>query len=306
MKKFTKVSLIIAGILLVLGVVFGVIALALGVRWSTINMEMIDIGFGPDGWHFDIGDMDHEGTYHTLAAGKESCTDVCELSAITGIDVDTDMADIIFEKSDAADSVAVTMEGGYLKHYSYTVDNSTLFIKYDCGKNSYRKGPTFKITIPSGTEFDLLHVNSSLGTIEFHDFTVGADNFEVNTNLGDIIFDHMTVTSDLDANTDLGDVEIESGSFRAVELTTNMGKVEAEATIEGDVRGYSSMGDVKVSIKGDKADFNYDLSTSMGDVSVNGKKEKGDFGMSEVSVSNGGKYNVELETDMGDAALNFH
>lgn len=305
MKKFTKISLSIAGIMMVLGLIFGAVALTMGVTWKAFTGGLMNVGIDSDGWHFDIGDVDFVG-YAELPGGNESCTDVCELSAIKGISVDTDRADIIFEKSDMVDQVAVTMLNGYMKYYSYSVDGSILNVKYDCDDVQIKKGATFKITVPTNIELDEIIVDTAMGDVEFQNLTIGADTFDVSTSMGDVIFEDMTVTSDLDANTDMGDVKIKSGSFKNVKMSTSMGSVEAEATFAGDVSGYSSMGDVEVTINGNSNDYNYDLETSMGDVSIDGKKEKSDFGGAYATENNGGKYDVELESSMGDVSLRFH
>lgn len=319
MKKFTKVSLIITAVLLAVGIgliaVAGVMSGGLGKLHEQAMAGEFDFG----NWHIGNGVWYSEEEWDddwdnfvgigfgntTLTGGNESTTDTFLMSDIEKITVDTDQADISFVTSADVDHAIVTMERGFLKHYSVEIKDGTLLIKYDTHNQSYEFGPNITIKLPESIDMNTIDVDTALGDINMKNIEISCKNFELDTDLGDITLTNVKMNCNMSLYTDLGDVVIEDGEYQAVDAKTALGDVKLSGSFNGDIEAESDLGDVKVELDAKEEYYNYELSTDLGSVRLNGKSysDGGDLGAHQTFENSGAIYDVELNTSLGDVSV---
>ena len=314
MKKFTKVSLIITAVLLVIGIGCVVVASGMAGGLMALHKQALTGAFDFGHWHFGDGvyysseDWDEElldSSAFGLAGGHESSTETFAMADIHNITVNTDMADITFSASNDVENVTITMEMGYLKHYSVSLENGTLLVEYDTNNKTYESGPDIIITLPKQVDVEALNVTTALGDIEFEKMNLSAEKIELETSLGDVELSGLMVRCNMKLYSAMGDVKIEDGEYQGVEASTSMGEVKLEGTFQGDVSAESSMGDVKVYLDAEEAVYNFDLSTDMGDLHFNGQHytDHEALGAERKFESSQALYDVTANTAMGDVEV---
>lgn len=308
MKKFTKISLIVAAAMLGTGLLLSGIAALMGAGYGTMHRMSMDGEFDvwgihvrPYGIYFGsdndiIFGNDETGTYQT---GSEFSA-----SEVNNIEVDVDAASIYVKPSTDVDKISVELKHGRERYYSCVLDGDTLKIEYD-QKNYryYHKSPEITIYLPAEKYFKMLDFSIGAAEMEFEDQTVICDKLTIDVGAGRLEAERFDVAELLDIEIGAGEVIVDDGTFGKVKIDCAMGNVELSGKLNGDLTGSCSMGNIEIELDGDEEDYNYDLSCSMGELTVNGRtraafdgthteKNENAIGTISIDCSMG---NVELE-----------
>lgn len=209
MKKATKVWLITAGSLVLIGcVIFAVV------------MSMLK-------WDFSkLSTVKYETNAHE--AGKE----------FSDISISTDIADIVFELSDDGKCRVECYEEERIKH-SVAVENNTLVIKIVDVRN-WRDyiglsfdSPKITVYLPK-TEYNALYIHERTGNIAIpKDYSF--ENVDISVSTGDVDF-LSAAREAVKIKTSTGNIDVGNNSVGSLDLSVTTGKVTVSGmTCKGDI-----------------------------------------------------------------------
>lgn len=277
--KANKAILITAGGLIVIGAVIVAAAVALGGTYK--------------------GDTQR----HT-----ETITD-----KVSKIDISANADDINIIASDT-DSIRIAYNEGKNKQYDIKQENGTLYLTP--AKEGTRKWYDY-ININFNDELNKIN-------IEIPEFL--KPDMRLNSNYGDISL--SGIGGNLTINSDCGDIDIQGGKLDNLSCEASYGDVEIENTEAkdisiiadcGDIDAERISGNIKANVKKGDIDIEYitaeniTLSSELGDISCAIAGQESDYNIAaetklgDCNVRNrtGGKYNLNVNTDMGDVEVRF-
>lgn len=319
MKKFTKISLIVAAAMLAAGLLLSGIAAMLGAGYGTMHQMSMDGAFdvwgihvrpygiylGPDN-NLSIGlgtdneiiigdDGDDAGTYQTGTAFNAS--------EVNNISVDVDAASIYVKPSADEDEIRVDLQHGQEKYYSCVLDGDTLQIRYDQKNYRYhRKSPEITIYLPSDKNFGTLDFVIGAAEMEFDDQAISCERLTIDVGAGSLEAERFDVTELLDIEIGAGEVNVDSGTFGEVKIDCAMGSVELSGKLNGDLTGSCSMGSIEIELDGNEEDYNYDLTCSMGEMTVNGRTRAA-FDGTHTEKNENAVGTISMDCSMGSVEL---
>lgn len=248
MKK--TVLLIILGAITVFCIIIGTIR-NVGKGFSLFNNPVIHLGD-------DDPEVNFKWEWHSDNDGnKESNFSINQsLDKFSAIRIDGSVMEIRVEEGDKFyfDS---TFTRDWLRP-KVSVENDTLVIKQGRQKNGFKGGNNncrVVITVPSGTKFSDIVIDSNVGDIRLRSLT--AENIDIQTNVGevsvrDVSFDKLEVDSNvgeismdpvnkldeysISASTDVGEVRVDGKKYKRnynsngstskrIKLSTNVGEI---------------------------------------------------------------------------------
>ena len=299
MNKFMKVSLITAGILMAVGIVFcSITAMAGGrrmirdiwnghLRWMIDDIDVIeDIGFPTrlrtfpeEKFSVDIADENTTEMELQLGAGS-----FC-----------------VYQKEEADGKIDVEWSG----HGSFDayVKNGTLYIE------GFKKNKLFGsdinnneaiIYIPKGAVFRQINVEAGAGRIELRD--IKADLLDAEIGAGEMILGEASVE---ELNLEIGMGRFEGFDIHAnnVEISVGMGESVYSGSISGDLHAECDLGNMALTLEGKETDHNYQIECSAGNINLDGRTFTG-LG-AEKSINNGESSNFDIECNMGNIDIEF-
>ena len=275
MSKFTKISLIGTGILLIAGFGFMIAGLAIAGGPLVLLSELRSGGYNFGNWHFEDGvyykgdnEIDVTGiineTMGLLPGGKQALTERFT-EEIMQLEIEADIAKIEIKTADVQE-IIVNVKNSVLDCYKSELDGDTLWICYDTGAKNFSEGAEIEIEVPRHIKFDRVSVNANLGEIEIEDLQS----------------EYSYLTSDL------GNIDY-SGEAFVLEAETNMGNIEVE-------------------LFGEEKDYNIEAETNLGTITYNEKKLQGDFQSEYHQQHHHSAKDVKLYSNMGNIELDidFH
>lgn len=314
MKKFTKISLVIAGIMTVVGFGFVIAGsvIAGGMGALAAELRSGDLNFG--NWHFENGvSYVNENVYNmadmlenamdALPTGSEHVTDKFS-EAIAGLEIDTDLANITVKSSDV-DEITVSLEDGYLNYYDVKIDGDMLHISYDVGAHTFKQGPKITVEVPEGVVLEHIYANTDLGEVKILNLRQPLVDLTINANLGNVKVEDCKVNGSGVITAALGNIEVDDSYFERLELSADTGNIEFSGRIKEDLGAQADMGNIDVELDGDVEDYNFELTSDMGNVTFGGQKREGSMGGEYTAYHTDADAYIFLNCDMGDVELSF-
>ena len=323
MKKFTKISLILAAVLAVSGVVlFGIASVMCG-GYGALRKQMRESEIHHGNWHITAdgiyySDEEWETERDTQDAaetaervetsdgGETSYT--YETAEVKNLRLDIDAATVYVQEGDRTDAVVVHMSGGREKYYSGAVSaDGTLEIVYDYqfqGMHISKPDTEIQIEIPAGMKIAELELDFDAAGAELDFAGMTCEDLAVSTDAADAAVEDLTVTRTANLAADAGNIETANGSYQDVEIVCNMGNVSMEGNISGNITASTSMGSIELAFAGDPDAYDYQVSYNMGEVRVNGREYSGMSAAYETPYADTTRL-AELECDMGSIDLDI-
>lgn len=314
MKKFTKITLIIAAVFAMAGIMLCCIAstMAGGMNQIRTLLESGDLNYGK--WNFKngvtYGDEDIIEFIESvnvdvdlLPGGSESDESVYT-QEIKHIEMDLDLADVVIRAVDA-EELTISMENGYAKYYTEELEGDTLVVTYKVGVNNFKNGPEITIDVPADYILEGINIDTDLGNVEIRDFEQGLERIEISADLGNIELHNCVISHSCILEADMGNVQMTKASCEDAELHSDMGEVSFEGTINGNLTLTSDMGKAYAKVDGKEEDYSVDLSADMGEVKCNGAQYSKDLGGEYNHKISGAKGTITMHSSMGEVELVF-
>lgn len=289
MKKFYKITGIAIGICFAIGLTLAIIGGAMGAT----GVIALTKEHG-----FQI--LDNMDRYNHKDMSMDAFNSIC---------IDTKTADV---------NVVASKDGKYGVDISLIGDESTVQLVNEGGVLTIKDTASelgFMINLsPWTTSFD--------NTITIYVPTdVYLDRIEITCNAGDIDIQKIKGAKQLSIVGDLGDIDVNKGTFETVNIEVNagdvtmdnieisssleadmdMGDFEIIGHITGDVYVETNMGDIDMKIGESLSDYRYDISMNVGDIEAFGQEREGFDG--NISGNPDGQYYMNLKTNMGDITV---
>lgn len=314
MKKFTKITLIIAAVFAAAGItlctVAATVAGGLGqIRTMARNGEL---NFG--NWHFE------DGVYYKgedmlesigglelgvdLLAGGDEWAENTYTQEIRNIEMDLDLANVVIKAVEQS-GLTIEMKKGFIKHYTEKVEGDTLIVTYDVGVNNYKDAPDITICIPKNCVLETINVETSLGNVEIRDLVEGCEEITLSADMGNVAVHNSNISRYCNIQADMGDAQMTDVICKTAELHSDMGTVKFDGVIKEDLRLTTDMGSAEADIAGKETDYNIYLTADLGQVKCDSSHHSGHHGNKYECENAGAKGDIYMESSMGEVSLSF-
>lgn len=335
MKKFTKVSLIIAAILGGVGILFCGIASLMGggrtIRQMARDGEL-NYGnwhVGPYGVYYDgsdwdddwydndyvdvgdievgdiaIGDIDDElevvysPDSDAELDGTAESTYTFAAAEVKNLKLDVNAAVVDFKEGTDDKNIVVKVYRIHEKYYDNEVKGGTLVVEYDT-QHHYRTSNHAKIVIeiPKGMQFGTVELN--IGATDAEIEGLSCKELTMYVGAGELTTTGFTVTEKMTVSLGAGSLDIGGGTYGDVNLDCGVGDLSMAGTVNGDLVADCGIGEMEIELLGKKEqDYNYKISCGMGEVEVNGKSYSNLSG-SYQATNAGAVGTIDLDCGMG-------
>lgn len=263
MKKFTKVSLIISGIIFAAGIIFCLIGLVLGARYSEVFASVPKIA--------TVCDFDND---YDISFGDvgESLDEPVELDKGMNLSLDIGNAELVVEKSDNG-KFYVEAEG---VKTAWNIKGDEIIVRTKHKRFfGHNNSGTISIYVPEDYNFKEVEVDCGAGIIEINDI----------------------VAQSIDLDIGAGEITAKNIDTKELSADCGAGSINVSGSVKEDVEIDCSMGEVNLEVNEEEKYYNYDIDCSMGEVNINGSSYSG-MGVGK-NIDNDSDYDMSIECSMG-------
>lgn len=315
MKKFVKISLMTAGILLIVGFVFGsVSALACGGNVFRIIREEDELDdkiesfvdavgksfyYSTDGrWGYLKGDDSSQELQSAAEIHKQIVVDdISNIELVLGAGTF-----VIKEKgySDGVVDIWITGNG----RYDYYVKGNTFYVEGFKGiswseYNDINEN-RIEIWVPQGIIFDKLEAETGAGMMEISNIKVNKLDAELGAA---VLYLNDTDIEKLSVEVGAGQMEASNIRTKDAEISVGVGECIYGGTIAGKLDAECSMGNMEFYLTGSETDHNYEIECGAGNIEI------GSFSVSalasEKTINNNAASKFDIECSMGNITITF-
>lgn len=293
MKRFLKVSMLIALVMLLAGVLLTVAGRAAGGRrqLSQLISDKFLVTFysnGDGGIEFDDSREIWTDDFQEELSGQPGKLNI-EAAGISVRVMETE------EKK-------IQVEGKNSEKVQCYVEDDTLYVKArgreELLKDEASLGVVY-LYLPSGMQFEEAAIDLGAGEVNMDvlntgrlDCSVGAGSLNITRPQADTVY--------LDLG--MGEINLYEATLKDVELDVGMGAAYLDGSITGDVTGACGMGSLTMALAGAEEEHNYKVRTSMGSVSIG--EDMGDAA-GNWDIDHGADSNFDLSCAMGSIEIYF-
>ena len=210
---------------------------------------------------------------------------------IHSLDVQISAADF---KIVSADEFSVESN---LKYLSVSEKDGVLKIVDEPKSNSNYTNAILTLYVPNGVVFN--DVDIETGAAKMTVDTLSASSVELKLGAGDVRFESLNASADVDIKGGAGQITIVNGTLNDLSLEMGMGELNLTAAVLGESDLKFGVGESNVTLIGSKDDYKVDIEKGLGNITVDGKTVT-DFGS-----SGNGQNHIEIEGGVGAINLNF-
>ena len=212
-------------------------------------------------------------------------------SEIHSLDIQINAADF---KIVSADEFSVESN---LKYLSVFEKDGVLKIVDEAKSNSNYSDAILTLYVPNGAVFN--DVDIETGAAKMTVDTLSASSVELKLGAGDVRFESLNASSEVDIEGGAGQITIINGTLNDLSLEMGMGELNLTAAVFGNSDLKFGVGESNVTLIGSKDDYKVDIEKAIGNITVDGKTVT-DFG------SGGNAQNhIEIEGGIGTINLKF-
>ena len=212
-------------------------------------------------------------------------------SEIHSLDVRINAADF---KIVSADEFSVESN---LKYLSVSEKNGVLKIEDEPKSNSNYSNAILTLYVPNDVVFNDVDIEN--GSAKMTVDTLSANSIELKLGAGDVRFESLNASADVDIEGGAGRITIVSGTLNDLSLEMGMGELNLTAAVLGESDLKFGVGESNVTLIGSKDDYKVDIEKGIGNITVDGKTVT-DFG-----GSGNGQNHIEIEGGVGTINLKF-
>ena len=342
MKKFSKVCLIIVGVLLGIGILLCGISSLMGAGMGTIR-QMANAGeLNRGNWHInshgiyysdnndndvdfdwdddtddidvEVGDIDVEvgDVENSKKSDKTDGGAIVSKYAVSDIkkmDLDIGAVTLIIKTGEDAEHVVVTMKEGEDRYYDVGMDGNTLEIEYKIEHKTWLfdydgndELAELMIEIPAGMKLDKMDLDIGAADVAIDVTDMTCGKLVMDVGAANVVANGFNVTELLDATVGVGSLEIGGGTYEKANIECGVGNFEMSGTVNGDLTVDCGLGNAILKLNGNEDDYNYKLSCGMGSLVVNDTQYTDIAGNHNVK-NEGAIGTIDLDCGMGNLEL---
>ena len=322
MKQFTRVCLIICGVLAALGLMFCIVGACLGFGVPQIIAMARDGAFTV---HWGDNDVDLSlwdtpgGTQEPPEGTDEDWsheTKTFSGADVRKLDIEFDFGTLRIEPSESGD-IEVEMNyrsiwGTYSRKVGCGLDGGALKIRDTVQKPILRlfthdtKDAVLTVRIPADVSFEAVNMDVggayvSVGTVlsgEKMDISIGAGEM-VNTADGTAALQADSINLEIGA----GHMSLNGLEARKLDVECGAGQMELRNVTAQNIDAECGLGQLTMVVNGEEKEYNYEVDCGIGRVAV-GSFEYSGLGNSK-EINNGGSRNMSIDCGIGEVIVTF-
>ncbi|MEG7530664.1 MAG: hypothetical protein RSF83_04655 [Hungatella sp.] len=276
MKKFSKVCLILAAVLLVFGIGISAAAVAMGA--SLMDLPSIGFGYEGDGWDWSNYDEEWD-----VGEGESNQNFV----EVKNLNIDMSGGFVQVLSGDAGEQIQVSIGSGDGGYECYQ-DGETLYIETRIKQNQrgfdhLHHGREIQILVPTGYLFDTVEVDVKAGEFIAEQLECGKLNMDVKA----------------------GSATVENGTVNNFAGECKAGEVIYQGVVNNVVEADCQVGSLEMKLLGKKEDFNYDIQVSVGEISLDNRDYSG-MGKKHHIAHQTAQGTMDLECSAGAIEITFY
>ena len=184
-----------------------------------------------------------------------------------------------------------------LKYLSVSEKDGVLKIVDEAKSNSNYTNAILTLYVPNGIVFH--DVDIETGAAKMTVDTLSASSVELKLGAGDVRFESLNASANVDIEGGAGQITIVSGTLNNLSLEMGIGELNLTAAVLGESDLKFGVGESNVTLIGSKDDYKVDIEKGLGNITVDGENVTG-FGS-----SGNGQNHIEFEGDIGTINLKF-
>ena len=184
-----------------------------------------------------------------------------------------------------------------LKYLSVSEKDGVLKIVDEAKSNSNYTNAILTLYVPNGIVFH--DVDIETGAAKMTVDTLSASSVELKLGAGDVRFESLNASANVDIEGGAGQITIVSGTLNNLSLEMGIGELNLTAAVLGESDLKFGVGESNVTLIGSKDDYKVDIEKGLGNVTVDGENVIG-FG----SIGNGQNH-IKFEGGIGTINLKF-
>ena len=184
-----------------------------------------------------------------------------------------------------------------LKYLSVSEKDGVLKIVDEAKSNSNYTNAILTLYVPNGIVFH--DVDIETGAAKMTVDTLSASSVELKLGAGDVRFESLNASAEVDIKGGAGQITIVSGTLNDLSLEMGMGELNLTAAVLGESDLKFGVGESNVTLIGSKDNYKVDIEKGIGNITVDGKTVT-DFGS-----SGNGQNHIEIEGGIGTINLKF-
>ncbi len=184
------------------------------------------------------------------------------------------------------------------KYISVSTDNGNLRIdetKEPISVSS--EGVKVILSVPEGFVFDDVEIET--GAAEVDADALSADVLKLNLGAGEVKIKNLTANSRADIDGGAGELTIDGGLLRNLELDMGVGALNLKSRIEGDSSLDYGVGETNLTLLGTREDYKIKIDKGIGEAKLEGENMRGD------SVYGAGENYIDIDGGVGEINIEF-
>ncbi|MDO5134909.1 MAG: hypothetical protein Q4D55_02545 [Eubacteriales bacterium] len=294
MKRFTKIMLVVTGILLILGVGFAASGAAMGGLFTSWEAVRTAGGLYPGKSIGDFGDWDEEDeeweeaeVHHHDTQGQGGVGPVSaegdarfwEFDVPQELEAELSCDELVMEPYEgAALKIQVEKDPDGL----VTVRKKGNAVRVS-SRSKKHKAKMIHIYYPQGTSFHELDLTIMAGEASLEG-EIAAREAEISVGAGTLALKDSLTAEELD-------------------ITVGMGEASFARIDAKKIQGECGVGSLSLGAAGNEEDYDYDIQCGVGSIEIGGQEIGGIA--SEKSIDNHGERKIDLECGMGEIRVDF-
>lgn len=319
MKKFTKVSLIVCGILAALGIIFCIIGFSMGFGFRQFWNLAENGAFSWGNWTEWEAFSTHKETLTDNMDNWSVVSDSWETGSVKNLDVEFDFGTIELVSSTSGEfEVNVDYRNewrNYTRSINWELENDGTLKIRDDGSNKimrlFRYGnqdAILTIGIPKDQYFEKvkLEIGAALVSVETG---ISCDKADISVGAGE-----LECAEDASGGTILmaQEVKLEAGAGHMfwvgietdiLKAECGVGQMELSRVTAGDTKIDCGIGYVSMGMTGQETDYDYDIECGIGQVTVGSRSYTG-LGHSK-QINNDGAKKMKVDCGIGEIEVYF-
>ena len=212
-------------------------------------------------------------------------------SDIHSLDIQINAADF---KIVSADDFSVESN---LKYLSVSEKDGVLKIVDEAKSNSNYTNAILTLYVPDGIVFH--DVDIETGAAKMTVDTLSASSVELKLGAGDVRFESLNASANVDIEGGAGQITIVSGTLNDLTLEMGMGELDLSVALLGNSDLKFGVGESNLTLIGSKDDYKVDVEKGLGSISVDGKN------VSDFGSSGNGQSHIHIEGGIGAVHIVF-
>ena len=184
-----------------------------------------------------------------------------------------------------------------LKYLSVSEKDGVLKIVDEAKSNSNYTNAILTLYVPNGIVFH--EVDIETGAAKMMVDTLSASSVELELGAGDVRFESLNASENVDIEGGAGQITIVSGTLNDLSLEMGMGELNLRAAVLGESDLKFGVGESNLTLIGSKDDYKVDVEKGLGSIYVDGKN------VSDFGSSGNGQSHIHIEGGIGAVHIVF-